>query len=63
MITSKSPMMAKSFAIANNQSGTYINQPSGTKSGSKPQSIGYAQRVSDFGNPLTSNTVDFTNLG
>lgn len=55
-MSSKSPVMAKSFAIPNNNSG-YNNSVKGS---GKPQSIGYAKRVTDFDNPLNSNTVDLT---
>ena len=47
--------MTKSFAIPNN----YPQQVNG-----KPGSLGgFQKRVSDFDNPLTSNTVDFTQIG
>ena len=58
--SSKSPVMAKSFAIPNNQV-SYVGQTSGN--GGKHGSIGYKARVTDFDNPLTSNTVDFTQMG
>lgn len=57
-MSSKSPVMAKSFAIPSNGSGQYVNSTS--VKGGKPGSIGYQKRISDFDNPLTSNTVDFT---
>ena len=57
--------MAKSFAIPSNAGGSYLNQSSskGNNNNGKAGSIGYQKRVSDFDNPLTSNTVDLTHLG
>jgi hypothetical protein len=52
--------MAKSFAIQNNQNQVnYANNHTSAKGG-KAGSLGYQKRVTDFDNPLTSNTVDFT---
>ena len=70
-MSSKSPVMAKSFAIPSTNANNYLNQSSSkqggggntTTSNGKAGSIGYQKRVSDFDNPLTSNTVDLTHLG
>lgn len=60
-MSSKSPVMAKSFAIPNNANAAAVGGYNNSVKGSgKPQSIGYAKRVTDFDNPLTSNTVDLT---
>ena len=61
-ISSKSPVMAKSFAIPSNQN-TYVLNQSAKGNNGKAGSIQLQKRVSDFDNTLVSNTVDFTHLG
>jgi len=56
--------MAKSFAIpSTSTANNYLNQSSSKGNNGKAGSIGYQKRVSDFDNPLASNTVDLTHLG
>ena len=61
-MSSKSPVMAKSFAIPSTSITNYLGQ-STSKGNGKPGSIGYQKRVSDFDNPLIANTIDLTHLG